>query len=126
MRKASPSGTMKVESEERRERMRVMLSFTIQPEKGDALIKEGRIGETLESILEDLQPEVAYFTDVEGTRGGYLECVAKPARERMVTTLTLRRTLTTRPGLARVERHATTSRHGGRLRRAAASPMIGK
>ena len=72
MRKASPSGTMKVESEERRERMRVMLSFTIQPEKGDALIKEGRIGETLESILEDLQPEVAYFTDVEGTRGGYL------------------------------------------------------
>src|SRR5215207_8633426 len=56
----------------------------------------------------------------------YLECVAKPARERMVTTLTLRRTLTTRPGLARVERHATTSRHGGRLRRAAASPMIGK
>jgi hypothetical protein len=72
MRKASPSGTIKVESEERRERMRVMLSFTIQPEKGDALIKEGRIGETLESILEDLQPEVAYFTDVEGTRGGYL------------------------------------------------------
>ena len=52
--------------------MRVMLSFTIQPEKGDALIKEGRIGETLESILEDLQPEVAYLTDVEGTRGGYL------------------------------------------------------
>jgi hypothetical protein len=28
---------------------------------------------------------------------------------------TLRRTLTTRPGLARVERHAATSRHGGRL-----------
>ena len=52
--------------------MRVMLSFTIQPEKGDALIKEGRIGENLESILEDLQPEAAYFTDVEGTRGGYL------------------------------------------------------
>src|SRR5215203_5181555 len=72
MRKASPSGTMKVESEERRERMHVMLSFTIQPEKGDALIKEGRIGETLESILEDLQPEVTYFTDVEGTRGGHL------------------------------------------------------
>ena len=44
-----------------------------------------------------------------------LRCLAKPARERMVTTLTLRRTLTTRPGLARVERHAATSRHGGRL-----------
>jgi hypothetical protein len=55
-----------------------------------------------------------------------LECLAKPAGERMVTTLTLGRTLTTRLGLARVERHAATSHHVGRLRRAAASPMIGK
>lgn len=52
--------------------MRIMLAFSIQPEKGDALIKEGRIGETMESILQELQPEAAYFTDVEGTRGGYL------------------------------------------------------
>jgi hypothetical protein len=52
--------------------MRVMLMFSIQPEKGDTLIKEGRIGETMASILEELQPEAAYFTDVDGTRGGYL------------------------------------------------------
>ena len=52
--------------------MRVMLSFSIDPERGDALIKEGRIGETMGSILEELRPEAAYFTDVEGTRGGYL------------------------------------------------------
>ena len=52
--------------------MRIMLTFTISPEKGDQLIKEGRIGETMQSILEDLQPEAAYFTDVEGTRGGVL------------------------------------------------------
>jgi hypothetical protein len=44
----------------------------INPEKGDQLIKEGRIGETMGSILEELQPEAAYFTDVEGTRGGFL------------------------------------------------------
>jgi hypothetical protein len=50
--------------------MRVMLTFRIDPETGDALIKEGRLGETMESILEDLQPEAVYFTDVEGTRGG--------------------------------------------------------
>ena len=49
-----------------------MITFSIQPEKGDVLIKEGRIGETMESILEELQPEAAYFTDVEGTRGGFL------------------------------------------------------
>ncbi len=52
--------------------MRVMLTFRIDPEKGGQLIKEGRIGETMETILEDLQPEAAYFTDVEGTRGGFL------------------------------------------------------
>ncbi len=52
--------------------MRIMLAFSIHPEKGDALIKEGCIGETMESILQELQPEAAYFTDVEGTRGGYL------------------------------------------------------
>ena len=52
--------------------MRIMVTFSMNPEKADALIKEGRIGETMESILEDLQPEAAYFTDVEGTRGGFL------------------------------------------------------
>jgi hypothetical protein len=52
--------------------VRLMITFSINPEKGDQLIKEGRIGETMESILEDLQPEAAYFTDVEGTRGGFL------------------------------------------------------
>jgi hypothetical protein len=49
-----------------------MITFSINPEKGDQLIKEGRIGETMGSILEELQPEAAYFTDVEGTRGGFL------------------------------------------------------
>ncbi len=52
--------------------MRILLTFSINPEKGDQLIKEGRIGEIMGSILEDLQPEAAYFTDVEGTRGGFL------------------------------------------------------
>lgn len=52
--------------------MRVMLTFRIQPEKGDTLIKEGRMGEAMASILDALQPEAAYFTDIEGTRGGYL------------------------------------------------------
>jgi hypothetical protein len=52
--------------------MRILLSFTIHPDKGDALIKEGRINETMASILGELQPEAAYFTAVEGTRGGYL------------------------------------------------------
>ena len=52
--------------------MRVLLTFSMHPDKGDALIKDGRLGESMASILEDLQPEAAYFTDIEGTRGGYL------------------------------------------------------
>ena len=52
--------------------MRILITFSINPEKGDQLIKEGRIGEPMGSILEELQPEAAYFTDVEGTRGGFL------------------------------------------------------
>jgi hypothetical protein len=52
--------------------VRILITFRINPEKGDQLIKEGRLGETMGSILEELQPEAAYFTDVEGTRGGFL------------------------------------------------------
>ena len=52
--------------------MRILITFSMNPEKGDQLIKEGRIGETMGSILDELQPEAAYFTDVEGTRGGFL------------------------------------------------------
>jgi hypothetical protein len=52
--------------------MRFMISFRMPTEKGNALIKEGKLPETLRSIMEDLQPEAAYFTDVDGARGGYL------------------------------------------------------
>jgi hypothetical protein len=52
--------------------MRILLKYSIDPERGDELIKEGRLGEAMAPILEDLQPEAAYFTYVEGSRGGYL------------------------------------------------------
>ena len=52
--------------------MRIMLTFRIPMEAGNAMIKDGTIGETLQSILEDLKPEAAYFGDIEGGRGGYL------------------------------------------------------
>ncbi len=52
--------------------MRMLLKFSIDPENGDTLVKNGRMGETMASILEELRPEAAYFTDVDGTRGGYL------------------------------------------------------
>jgi hypothetical protein len=41
-------------------------------DKGNVLAKDGKSGDTLQSILEDLRPEAAYFADIEGARGGYL------------------------------------------------------
>jgi hypothetical protein len=71
MRLPVDGGIMQV-AKRRGEDVRILLTFSINPEKGDQLIKEGRAGETMRSILEELQPEAAYFTDVEGTRGGFL------------------------------------------------------
>jgi uncharacterized protein DUF3303 len=52
--------------------MRFMLTFRIPPGEGNAAAKDGRIGDILQSIMEDLKPEAAYFAEIEGARGGYL------------------------------------------------------
>jgi hypothetical protein len=49
--------------------MRFMISARCPNEKLNALLKEGRFPQTFQSIMEELQPEAAYFTDVEGARG---------------------------------------------------------
>ncbi len=51
--------------------MRFMISCRVPTERANALIREGRFPQTFQSILEDLQPEAAYFTDVDGARGAY-------------------------------------------------------
>jgi hypothetical protein len=52
--------------------MRFMISYRMPTEKANQLIREGKFGETFQSILEDLNPEAVYLTDVDGARGGYL------------------------------------------------------
>ena len=52
--------------------MRFMLTFRIPMETGNKMIKDGSLPETIQTILEDLKPEAAYFSDIEGARGGYL------------------------------------------------------
>jgi hypothetical protein len=52
--------------------MRFMLTFRIPPEEGNAAMKDGRFMSTFQSIMEELQPEAAYFGPIEGARGGYL------------------------------------------------------
>jgi hypothetical protein len=50
--------------------MRFMLSFQMPTERANALIKEGSLAQTMQSIMEDIKPEAAYFTNVDGARGG--------------------------------------------------------
>ena len=53
--------------------MRVMLKFTIPTtEESNTSIRDGSIGQKMETILGKLQPEAAYFCPVNGKRGGYL------------------------------------------------------
>jgi hypothetical protein len=57
--------------ERTRESMRFMVSVRFPTDKGNALIKDGKLPQTIQSIMEDLKPEAAYFTDMDGARGGY-------------------------------------------------------
>jgi hypothetical protein len=49
--------------------MRFMITCRIPVEKGNELVRNGALGPTVQSIMEDLKPEAAYFVDVEGARG---------------------------------------------------------
>ncbi len=52
--------------------MRFLLKVVIPMDAGNAIIKSGRLGPTIQSILADLNPEAAYFTEQDGYRGGYI------------------------------------------------------
>jgi hypothetical protein len=52
--------------------MRFLLKVNIPVGPGNAAAKAGKLGSTVRSILEDLQPEAAYFTDDNGQRTGLL------------------------------------------------------
>jgi hypothetical protein len=52
--------------------MRMMLRFTLPVEKGNAAVSEGSVGRTMESIMGKLKPEAAYFTALDGVRGGMI------------------------------------------------------
>jgi hypothetical protein len=52
--------------------MRCLLKVTIPVGTGNAAITDGSLGKTIESILADLKPEAAYFSDDNGKRGGFI------------------------------------------------------
>jgi hypothetical protein len=49
-----------------------MVKFTIPTQEANPLVKDGSIGQTMESLMGKLQPEAAYFGPIEGKRGGFM------------------------------------------------------
>jgi hypothetical protein len=52
--------------------MRVLLKVNLPVEPANAAAKAGKLGATIQSILSDLKPEAAYFTDNDGQRAGFI------------------------------------------------------
>ena len=53
--------------------MRVVIKFSFPTtDDSNSWISDGSIGQKMETILGKIQPEAAYFTAVDGKRGGYI------------------------------------------------------
>jgi hypothetical protein len=50
--------------------MRFMLKFAIPVERGNAAAKDGTLGQAIENLIKATKADVAYFTIVDGKRGG--------------------------------------------------------
>lgn len=61
--------------------MRFLLKVNIPVEAGNAAAKAGKLGSTIKSILSDLKPEAAYFTDDNGQRTGFIILQMKDASQ---------------------------------------------
>ena len=61
--------------------MRFLVKVNIPVEAGNAATKEGKLSTTIQSILGDLKPEAAYFTDEKGQRTGFLFLEMKDTSE---------------------------------------------
>jgi len=52
--------------------MRLMLTFAIPVERGNAAAKAGTLGSAIEDLVKATSAETAYFTLIDGQRGGFL------------------------------------------------------
>ncbi len=61
--------------------MKMLLSVDMPHEPFNSLIRSGKAGQIIGHILETLKPEVAYFTEQDGRRGGIFIVDIKNASE---------------------------------------------
>ncbi len=52
--------------------MRMMLRWTVPVERGNETIKDGSLAQTIETLIEELEPEAAYFWPENGERAGMI------------------------------------------------------
>ncbi len=52
--------------------MLLMLKFTIPVNSGNLAARNGRMEKAIESIIDATNAEAAYFTMIDGERGGYI------------------------------------------------------
>jgi hypothetical protein len=52
--------------------MRMIMTVSIPVEAGNAAVRNGTLGSTIQRILGDLKPEAAYFAEDDGMRTGYI------------------------------------------------------
>lgn len=50
--------------------MKMLLTVDFPPEPFNSLVKSGKVGEIIGRIIETIKPETAYFTELDGKRGG--------------------------------------------------------
>lgn len=61
--------------------MRCLLKVSIPTEIGNERVADGSLARTIESILNDINPEAAYFAEEQGVRTGFVVCNVKDESE---------------------------------------------
>jgi hypothetical protein len=52
--------------------MRFFIKFSIPVDAGNSTLRDPQFGSKLQQILSDMKAEAAYFTAINGQRGGYI------------------------------------------------------
>lgn len=52
--------------------MRFLMKFSMPNDSGNELLADPNFGEKLQDLMKQIKAEAAYFTSVDGQRGGYI------------------------------------------------------